>query len=58
MYQTLQGCAERLDAHILRLGSGGEKEEIELCAKELMGNFSMEIIAASALGIKSDAIQV
>ncbi|CAH0387996.1 unnamed protein product [Bemisia tabaci] len=57
MYQTLQGCAERLDAHILRLCSEGEKEEIELCAKELMGNFSMEIIAASALGIKSDAIQ-
>nr|XP_018898318.1 PREDICTED: probable cytochrome P450 6a13 isoform X1 [Bemisia tabaci] len=57
LYQTLLDCARELDAHIMRLCLEQGQEGAEFCLNELMSNYSMEVIGASALGIKCNAIQ-
>ncbi|XP_072155315.1 cytochrome P450 6a2-like isoform X1 [Bemisia tabaci] len=57
LYQSLCGCAQKLDAHISSLCSEQGSEEVEVCIKELMANYTMEVISASALGIQCNAIK-
>ncbi|CAH0775852.1 unnamed protein product [Bemisia tabaci] len=55
MYQTLKGCAEELNAHLqARCQATGETE---LDVKDLVSNYTMDVIGACAMGIKCNAIQ-
>ncbi|CAH0389178.1 unnamed protein product [Bemisia tabaci] len=55
MYQTLSGCAEDLNAHLQTLCS--ETGQTEIDVKELMSDYTMDVIGAIALGIKCNSIK-
>nr|XP_018917967.1 PREDICTED: cytochrome P450 6a2-like isoform X2 [Bemisia tabaci] len=55
MFHTLKGCAEELSAHLRsRCGARGETE---LDIKDLVANYTMDVIGAAAMGVQCNAIR-